>query len=210
MFYVEQLSSAENFNVWLVDGSYIRKKMGIEFTNFGQPLHFSFMPDDEFWIDVNTNPSEHEGFIQHMLKEYELMSGGMSYEEAYDIASKKEKIVRVKQWVKFGITRIAPSKDVRIEAFCVVGRVTVYIVDSKLVRDTIDQDFVQGGHDLVYDYIPVNEIWLDCDLSEEEMPYVFAHEYLERTLMETDKDLTYKAAHNQASEFELSLRNWSK
>ncbi|MBZ5672308.1 MAG: hypothetical protein LAO04_21630 [Acidobacteriia bacterium] len=80
----------------------------------------------------------------------------------------------------------------------------VYIVDGKEVKRDYDVDFVEGGHWLVYSYIPRGEIWIDKSVLPDERPYVLAHEMHEVNLMK--KGIGYEAAHGQASAYEKNLR----
>ena len=70
-------------------------------------------------------------------------------------------------------------------------------------------DYVQGGHDYVYKFVPHNEVWLDDDLLPEEWPYVLTHELHERKLMK-EKSWAYNKAHASASQLEWRLRNGPK
>jgi hypothetical protein len=81
---------------------------------------------------------------------------------------------------------------------------TIWLVDGKYVREHLYQDFTQGGHEFIYDFIPHNEIWLDDDLSVDERPAVIAHEIYERSLML--KKVPYDLAHNWANRIEASVR----
>jgi hypothetical protein len=60
---------------------------------------------------------------------------------------------------------------------------TIWIVDGYLVRKNIFPDFGFSGNDLVYHFIPPKEIWIDGQVSCEEMEYSIATEQLERKLI---------------------------
>jgi hypothetical protein len=83
--------------------------------------------------------------------------------------------------------------------------VSVWIVDGRLVRSVFDDDFTEGGHDYVYEFVPQNEVWIDNDLEEVERPYVLLHELHERNLMA--KGWTYSKAHEDASKIEYHCRH---
>ena len=68
--YIKKLETLEDFNVWDVDGEYIRSKINREFTNFGQHFRFDFIPTKEFWIDKQHGSDEKDYFISHMLVEW--------------------------------------------------------------------------------------------------------------------------------------------
>jgi hypothetical protein len=44
----------------------------------------------------------------------------------------------------------------------------IFQVDGPAIRNTILADFIAGGHNLVYDFIPENEIWIEYVHSIEE------------------------------------------
>ena len=84
--------------------------------------------------------------------------------------------------------------------------VDVWIIDGRLVRSGLFIDFVHGGHGYVYDFIPKEEVWLDDDLVQEELPFVLIHELHERNLMK-GKSWGYAKAHESASKLEWKLRH---
>ena len=53
--------------------------------------------------------------------------------------------------------------------------------------------------------MPKSEIWLEETLKQSELPYILAHEFLERRLMH-DAGLDYDTAHNICSKVEYTLR----
>ena len=56
--YLQKLEERGKFQVWLVDGSYIRGHIDEEFTNFGQHYSFSYIPKDELRIEKETKTDE--------------------------------------------------------------------------------------------------------------------------------------------------------
>jgi hypothetical protein len=82
----------------------------------------------------------------------------------------------------------------------------VYTVDGTTVRDTVDTDYTEGGHDLVYPgAIPKGEIWVEAGDPELDMLCAAAHEMFERHLMDHEK-MSYDRAHDHALAFEQVLR----
>ena len=73
------------------------------------------------------------------------------------------------------------------------------------MRSGFDDDFTEGGHDYVYEFVPQNEVWIDNDLEELERPYVLLHELHERNLMA--KGWTYSKAHEDSSKLEYHFRH---
>lgn len=86
--------AVEGFHVFLVDAEYVRNNLDIDF-NLGTHHGVNkFVPEGEVWIDSRISPSEIEAIITHEVKEAKLMEEGMEYEEAHEIATRKEKEVR--------------------------------------------------------------------------------------------------------------------
>ncbi len=101
-----------------------------------------------------------------------------------------------------------PYKEILGQA----GPVTVILVDGEYVRNNIDLDFTEGGHDLVYPKIPKEQVWIDDVLDAQERLYTILHELHERSLMA--RGAVYDYAHinaNRAEELgrrdEAELRN---
>ncbi len=81
----------------------------------------------------------------------------------------------------------------------------VYLINGEVVRDLYKTDYVEGGHGYVYEWIPLNEIWVDSKVKADEIPVVVLHEYLERILMKF-KNFPYVRAHNAALKVEFDHR----
>ena len=77
------------------------------------------------------------------------------------------------------------------------GRLIIVQVDGSIVRRYLDPEFILGGHDLVYSYVPANTIWLDAHMDPREMPYILLHEETERRLMSQKE--SYDFAHEIAT-----------
>ncbi len=77
-------------------------------------------------------------------------------------------------------------------------------VNGSIVRRYIDPQFIIGGHDIVYPYIPKNEIWIDDKLDPRDIPHVLVHESFERDLMRKGK--SYDVAHDWATAAEKESR----
>lgn len=188
--YVSRLGEISGFKIMIVDGKYIRDNMDIGFTNFGQHLRYAYIPKDEFWIDYEYGRTREEKFyIDHMFIERRLMEKGLRYNDALTIADdievherneymKHEKKFR---WYRNNKSFIDALKIKKLRKYS--GKISVWIVDGKIVRDIFFIDFTLGGHDKVYAFIPKNEIWIDDDVNPEEIPFILVHEMHERTLM---------------------------
>jgi hypothetical protein len=81
----------------------------------------------------------------------------------------------------------------------------VWIVDGKLIRKNIFNEFVYGGNDERYLFIPIKEIWIDNSISAEEFETTLAHEINERNLM-AKYGMTYFDAHDSSLALELIMR----
>jgi hypothetical protein len=79
----------------------------------------------------------------------------------------------------------------------------VWIVKGSLFEIVLC-NFTEGGHDLVYKFIPKNEIWLDDDVSPLERKFILLHEIHERNLMA--KKWSYDKAHASSSKIEYQCR----
>jgi hypothetical protein len=209
--YEKKIETVDDFDVWSVDGKYIREKIDEEFTNFGQHFRFRFIPTHEFWIDKEHAPGEEHFFVDHLLIENRLMAGGMTYDRAIEKADRAERRERRKvDYLKKGITPgmtkkelVAKAHKTRLEAYC--RSLSVWLVDGQVVRDVFFVDFTEGGHDKVYDFIPPREVWLDDDLEPGERKFVLLHEVHERFLMTRGE--TYFKAHRSASHIEYYCRH---
>lgn len=194
--YIEHYKKIDKFDIYIVDGSYIRKNINTQFTNFGQHYRFPKMiPVRELWLDRDYGQNEYKYYIPHMIKEWELMRSGRSYKDALIEADELEWNMRNK----------GEHEEYKVKKLEDIEGVSVYLVNGEKVRSDCHIDFTEGGHDKVYDFIPDNEIWISDEVSAKERPYILAHEYNERCQMADGEK--YKNAHNKASFFERYLRH---
>ena len=207
-YYLKKIGQRGKIKIWLVDGAAIRRDLDPEFPNFGQHFRFNFIPEYEFWIDREAVPDERRFFIDHLLTEWRLMKKGVSYSEATDIADTKERSERIKSLDFRKILDKKGQPDVAKFHLRLLEKtpdgVSVWLVDGKLVRTIFDVEFTEGGHDLIYDFVPKNEVWIDNDVEEEERKFVILHETYERELMK--KGMLYPQAHKKASRVEWQAR----
>jgi len=210
--YIRKIAAVSKFDVYFVDGKYVRDRLSEEFTNFGQHYRFRFIPKNEFWLDDERTPGEEEFFIDHLLVENHLMAKGLNYDDALARADKVEMKERRKiDFVKKGILPHRPKEeDIKkvhkefLERYS-TDNIQVWIVDGELVRDLYFIDFTEGGHDQVYHFIPPHEVWLDDDLQLKELKYVLLHEVHERRLMA--QGWPYPKAHRSSSHIEYYCRH---
>jgi hypothetical protein len=206
--YIKNVDRIGPLTVWIVDGQYIRKNINEEFTNFGQHYRFRFIPLHEFWIDQEHGLGELQFFIDHLLVEHRLMTGGMTYDQALEKADAVEKRERRKTELVREISRLPRAGIVEnihkrlLKKYS--GAVKVWVVKGELVRSLYFIDFTEGGHDQVYHFVPKNEVWLDDDLGPGERRFVLLHELHERHLMTLG--WPYVKAHRSASRIEYHCR----
>jgi hypothetical protein len=207
--YLEKLGEQDGLVIWRVDGAYIRSKLDVEFTNFGQHYRYPYIPLDEFWIDGEAANDERRFFIEHLLVEYEMMREGASYAVAQEAAGRAERRERRRTGDLHRLTRngqqLPNGSDVHERLWKKLENgVSVWIVNGRLVRSVFDIDFTAGGHDCVYEYVPRDEVWIDNDIGESERAYVLLHEMHERNRMAAG--MPYSRAHEESSRLEFHCR----
>lgn len=215
--YMKKYKQISKFTIWIVDGGYVRTNIDEEFTNFGQHYRFKFIPKNEFWIDEDQTHEEMRYFIDHMLVENRIMAKGEAYDLAYsraDAVEKKErrKSIFIKKLMEKKVRRLIAEKIHKKLLETLSGGVNVWLVNGELVRTLLFLDFVEGGHDKVYRFIPKGEVWIDDDLEPRERRYVLLHELHERYLM--SKGWPYytkgRSAHLESSKIEYHCRHHPK
>src|SRR5512137_1885717 len=92
--YLQRDEARGDYQVWIVDGAYIRGHIDEEFTNFGQHYRYPYIPDGELWIDREAAHDERAFFIDHLLVEHRLMAKGMPYDKALEAADRAERSER--------------------------------------------------------------------------------------------------------------------
>lgn len=210
--YVKKIDEIAGFKVWIVNGYWIRKNICDDFTNYAQHYQFEFIPEDEFWIDIEaTKRKEVKFYIQAMLVMNKLMAEGISRKKAARIADELEKVERSKTKAVKKLEEEKQDEEKTIKKIHktflkrLSGNVKVWIVRGDLVRALFYADFTQGGHEYVYKFIPKGEVWLDDDIFKKEIPFVLIHELHERRWMA--RGLRYDPAHEYANAVEYDCRN---
>jgi len=207
--YIEKLEERGGISIWLVDGTYIRSRINEEFTSCGQHYHCNYIPENEIWIEKALSKDEWRFCIDHMLVERRLMATGTSYDNALEAADKEERKERRRSGDMRKLTRggkeLPDPKEVHIRLWKKLENgVSVWVVNGRFVRSVFDVDFVEGGHDYVYEFVPENEVWIDDDTEEKERGFILLHELHERNLMA--KSWTYEKAHADSSRLEYHCR----
>ena len=208
--YLQKDDTRGDYQVWIVDGAYIRGHIDEEFTNFGQHYRYPYIPDKEFWIDRDAGHDERAFFIDHLLIEHDLMAKGASYNDAITQADKVERRERhragdIRKVAHQGnefpdLTAVHEHLWKKLE-----NGIRVWIVNGRLVRSAFDIDFTAGGHDHVYEFIPEGEVWIDDAIEEQERGFVLLHELHERNRMAAG--WPYSKAHAESSKLEFHCRH---
>jgi hypothetical protein len=208
--YLQRDETRGDYQVWIVDGAYIRGHIDEEFTNFGQHYRYPYIPVKEFWIDKEAEHDERRFFIDHLLVEHDLMAKGATYADAITQADHVER----KQRRRAGDIRKIENQGNRLLDASKVHEslwkklengISVWIVNGRLVRSAFDIDFTAGGHDHVYEFVPTGEVWIDDAIEKEERGFVLLHELHERNRMSAG--IPYSQAHNESSKLEFHCRH---
>lgn len=194
----------DGYDIWLVDGSYIRKNINENFVEYDHRFNHHFIPKNELWIDEETNPEERKFFIDHMFAEIDFIKSGKDIKGAVmeaDALEKRERETELKEshLYKFKNNHKELLDKIRKKLLTEYSndKVRIWLVDGKMVRDFFFVEYAEGGHDKVYDFIPENEIWIDEILYLEEIKFIIFHELRERNLMLMGKN--YLVAHKRAT-----------
>lgn len=81
----------------------------------------------------------------------------------------------------------------------------VVTVDGNSIKLKNDMDFVEGGNDQAYDYVPKGQVWIDKAINPKERKFIVLHELLEQRLMR-NRGMSYDKAHAKANVVEKKYR----
>jgi len=187
--YLKKVGVFSGYKVFYVSGYWVRNNIDRQFPNFGYSNNCPYIPEDEFWIDKENGKKEVRFWIDYLIAFKRFLAEGKEYSEAANLASKIEQRERSKQKSLQKIRKIK-LKDKLLKKIHkkrllknYTNHLKIWVVRGDLVRSLFDLDFNQGGHGLVYNFIPKNEIWVDDDLYKKETPFVLIHELHEILLM---------------------------
>jgi hypothetical protein len=76
--------------IWIVKGEVVRDLFFLDFTEGGHDRVYSFIPENEVWIDDDLDLEERKFVILHEMHERNLMGKGKTYNEAHKSSSKIE------------------------------------------------------------------------------------------------------------------------
>lgn len=179
----------------LVDGILIRSTLdddfGILHTHATSINTFSpkfYIPEGELWIDHRFK-DEVDFFMK--AEAFALPDPTASYQTIR--TAMKETFCKRGKIPSYVVTRLKNTEGIDI---C--------MVDGSIVRNYLDPEFIFGGHHFVYEYIPINEIWIEIKTDPQEVPYILEHERVERTHMQ--QGMSYDSAHEYATVADKILR----
>ena len=202
---IKTLGKIGRFEIERVDGAWIRKNLDPDFTNWGQHFRQTYIPKYKIWLDQEATPDEEVFFLSAALVMHQQMSAGKKYEEALKVANAVERKERGKKLVS-DRKPLPPELLAKVVLDDLGGDgVRVKLVDGKLIRDKVDPNFTEGGHDLVYPYIPHGTVWLDNDLMPQDAQPTLVHEVGERKDMADG--MAYPPAHRRALGREWAVRH---
>ena len=209
--HVKSIGEHDGLSVWLVDGEKVRRDIDENFVEYDHHGRFHFIPPNEIWIDQETNGDERKYFLEHVSWERELMGQGMTLGEAVEKADKREtherrESSRVKNILNAHHARKKALEKIRKEKLDKYSSDTVHVwlVYGEFVRDFYLVGYAEGGHDLVYSFIPKGEVWIEEVLHPSEQRFIILHELHERYLMSQGKN--YPHAHAGAVVIEDRFR----
>lgn len=174
----------------LVDGFDIRNTIDVDFSGVGSNRLYPYIPEGELWIDTVLT-AEQDSLVQLHEFEKAILEGGASY------ATTRERAC------SFFVQPKPTDLEVEIYSFPLDDKVRVSVVNGVLVRKYLDPKFIQGGHHLVYSYIPRHHIWVE-EVFKKEWDFIIAHERYERNVMIAG--LSYDFAHDLACAVEKEER----
>lgn len=189
------MSRIELSSVRLVDGFKIRHTLDPDFVSlhchsiainkYYVPKYY--IPEGEWWLDVRLK-DERDFFVRAESIDRPLyLKQGQQF----------KKYLQKKLLKKKSIPNFITKKEWHLHYRLVM-------VDGAIIRQYIDPEFTQGGHDLVYSYVPRGEIWIEKVLHPKEVPFVLHHEVVERKFMLKGK--SYDVAHEYAVVAEKEMR----
>lgn len=196
--------------VYIVDGEYIRNHGYVDFMAAGNWYTHSYIPQGEIWLDKEYRHDEYHFTLENELGEIKGWERGLKFAQAEEAGDQAENKMRIRAQMKEPRSERKFGQGQGFVRSRLLGTtrygVKVKEVNGDDVRTNYDNEYIGGGHDRVYRYIPKNEVWLDDDLLPTEVYYTLVHELYERFLMVT-QNLPYLKAHEHANRLETECRH---
>lgn len=217
----------KGFNIWIVDGNYIRREIFNEFIYGGNDERYTFVPENEIWIDNSISSEEYLTTLEHEINERNLMrQNGYTYFDAHDsslmielgmrrgfmdVANKHEKQLPMVTPIDYDSTQEIEDLPEQIKLsgiykipYAKRDGVEIWVVDGFKIRRDIYPDFGFSGNSNAYMFIPANEIWIDASITCQEIEYSIQLELKEMEYMK--KGMSYDDAYTGALKTTDSLR----
>lgn len=182
-------------SVRLVDAFRIRQTLDPDFSSFhshsmGINKYYMpkyYIPEGEWWLDHRLKDEKDFFLMLESIERPKHIAPGTMF-----------RMYLAKRLIKSG-----PVPDfVERREWHLTFRLV--IVDGSILRQYVDPEFSQGGHHLVYSYIPKGEVWIEKAVRPKELPSVLNHELVERRYMARGK--SYDTAHEYATAAEKDFR----
>ena len=193
-----------------VDGFKIRNTLDDDFAEVhrsdGKFSTFSgryYIPDGEIWVDHIFKQSGEVDFLIKVDEEWESYLNNPNISKKEDDPKKPTDQLKWRIWLNSRLCKKSQAPDF-VKKKEVIDGVSFVYVDGAVIRRHVDCQFFYGGHDLVYSFVPKNEIWLDITSDEREIKYFLIHEKVERDLMAKGK--VYDIAHRYALVADMEAR----
>ena len=85
---VKRVGTLRGMNVWIVNGEILRGRVDVDFTTGGNPARYSYVPNEDMWVEQDAKPSDSMPSLMHEFVEYTVMrKAGISNGNAHDIAN---------------------------------------------------------------------------------------------------------------------------
>jgi hypothetical protein len=184
-----------------------------EFTTVGSRGEFpGVVPGGEVWISRRHFRREGIFLAARALARTGATRRGLSDDDAYEAGMDAERHLRedlTGEEFRDGKPHRQVPEKLYDRLFTTIpdpdGPVKAWLIDGFFARCWYKTDYAEGGHFVVYPWVPSHEIWLEQDTDPRELPFILAHEYLELRMMR-DGGLEYDEAHEIAAKIEFDLR----
>jgi hypothetical protein len=210
---IQLYATRGKYKVYIVDGAKARK-LDEEITNWATSKTSKMVPKNEIWLDKANNTDEYPALMDQAITYDKAIEQGQGKDEAYGIADRKyeDEVGALKgdNENKNKPPNPAITKKVELKKIGIApDGGSIILVDGEGVRKSLDPVWTEGGHDLVYKFIPKSygdkpRYWIDDQVDQKEIPYMILHETTERPLMA--KGEPYEKAHREASKKEHQER----
>lgn len=206
---VGRLGSKYGLKILSVDPQKIRSKSlsDQEFGDYWCSDDSKEVEENTLWVASTLSKEEIDYAAEQARKRLLLLARGLSQRAAYERALAGSKAHREKSEKKFlkEVKKTNRFYEKKLgEIIQDDGKVSVWLVNGRAVRDEYKTDFVEGGHGVVYPWIPKSEIWIDNSVPVAERKFILKHEAHERH--EMLNGMEYDAAHERAAMAEFATR----